>query len=953
MAEYIAKDGEERGALMLEAIALLGLMTMMSPMVVRQTADRTAEMEEVAVAGQMKTLRDALSSYIEANYAGIADEAANRRDVSMEQLRPYLPPSFFQGGNVTSKLINDYKVGIRKERPCADAANPDCTNRWKITGMVVSGNANTDGDSLGGVAGELDDRRAARIATMVGADGGYIRSTKTLSALGLGDNDAEKKKVLGAQGIWEGNVGDFVNDAGQGRIVATTTYASGVGGDFLYRHAVSGLPEANSMFTDIDMSGRGPGAHRIRHSGGLEVINGKIVVRRNRVEDFTSTNNEAVHIDQNKIESKDVDVSMEKGNAKFTVNYGSIRANVGSGGALNVDEYSTEMRALEGAIVADRSGLHMDTRWDITQNARDISVDAYRDMYLNSQNAMNLSSSTMDIYGNSGVEISSGAYGLNIAPSRSYGGNGGSTANKIVGGLTIQNDRLLLTNSNNDVMIQQTVGTNTSDIYLYHKDANGVRRTAIDLYGATNSGGMIYTYANGHNKFLLVSNDSNNAGYSFFRMFGPDKWGSRDGLEAGVAGSGGYMQLGHARGGSGDWQTYTIRMNGDSGEIMGNYLYPKRIALKGSTQNAGDFGNVVQNEISVSYSEQGDTTTVNSSLSTAAGSETMSNQLTNTNGSIYKTYGANTVSENIRGKAVSYNKFIVDPAFVSVMNDIKLTSRGGAHLADILPNYINKGIYVLSNTYASGPWPCDSSNCTFNIPRVKKSDGGAIVTGAWESDCTAMDTYLEGDASCTSGTNHLTVSYFASSYKQCPSGQACLTHPYLGAVPAPGRSVNDGTGVMAAFDEGPCPDGYLPVMTVTPTAIEVGKVNHIDMRIDLGGSEADNYVYYNLENIDFINNRASIYQPATSVSTAVQPVNASGAAVETGKEIHGWKVALGTVSTSTSGGYYWNQGGVWQDSMKAVAHTYCYFNPSRFKYPNMVIDNKVMKAMPAPRLWNN
>ena len=67
MAEYIAKDGEERGALMLEAIALLGLMTMMSPMVVRQTADRTAEMEEVAVAGQMKTLRDAVSSYIEAN----------------------------------------------------------------------------------------------------------------------------------------------------------------------------------------------------------------------------------------------------------------------------------------------------------------------------------------------------------------------------------------------------------------------------------------------------------------------------------------------------------------------------------------------------------------------------------------------------------------------------------------------------------------------------------------------------------------------------------------------------------------------------------------------------------------------------------------------------------------------------------------------------------------------
>ena len=63
MAEKIVKSSDERGALMLEAIALLGLMTMMSPMVVRQTADRTSEMEEVAVAGQMKTLRDAVSRY--------------------------------------------------------------------------------------------------------------------------------------------------------------------------------------------------------------------------------------------------------------------------------------------------------------------------------------------------------------------------------------------------------------------------------------------------------------------------------------------------------------------------------------------------------------------------------------------------------------------------------------------------------------------------------------------------------------------------------------------------------------------------------------------------------------------------------------------------------------------------------------------------------------------------
>lgn len=32
------------------------------------------------------------------------------------------------------------------------------------------------------------------------------------------------------------------------------------------------------------------------------------------------------------------------------------------------------------------------------------------------------------------------------------------------------------------------------------------------------------------------------------------------------------------------------------------------------------------------------------------------------------------------------------------MHDIKLTTRGGARLSDVLPDFINKGIYVVNNT---------------------------------------------------------------------------------------------------------------------------------------------------------------------------------------------------------------------------------------------------------------
>ena len=44
-----------------------------------------------------------------------------------------------------------------------------------------------------------------------------------------------------------------------------------------------------------------------------------------------------------------------------------------------------------------------------------------------------------------------------------------------------------------------------------------------------------------------------------------------------------------------------------------------------------------------------------------------------------------------------YDQFMVNPAYTSVMHDIKLTTRGGARLSDILPDYVLKGVYNLAN----------------------------------------------------------------------------------------------------------------------------------------------------------------------------------------------------------------------------------------------------------------
>ena len=115
-----------------------------------------------------------------------------------------------------------------------------------------------------------------------------------------------------------------------------------------------------------------------------------------------------------------------------------------------------------------------------------------------------------------------------------------------------------------------------------------------------------------------------------------------------------------------------------------------------------------------------------------------------------------------------YDAYQVNPAYTSVMHDIKLTSRGGARLSDILPDFINKGIYVVDNTYLES-------------------------FGSWENS--------SGCPSKTSGASCQTVSnsYVATNHTD-------WTSPWLGVVPAP-----------------MCPPGYAKVITITPAGFAMAQ----------------------------------------------------------------------------------------------------------------------------------
>ncbi|MBO4643788.1 MAG: hypothetical protein J5716_04160, partial [Alphaproteobacteria bacterium] len=277
-------------------------------------------------------------------------------------------------------------------------------------------------------------------------------------------------------------------------------------------------------------------------------------------------------------------------------------------------------------------------------------------------------------------------------------------------------------------------------------------------------------------------------------------------------------------------------------------------------------------------------------------------------------------------------------------------------LSEAMPNYILKGIYVLSNSYTAGGWPCvtesGANSCDFKMPYYSAADLN-LQTGGFEFNCEAPGLtdhpIRQGGGYCNNVTaqryvdfsyhkNNSGLEYGDNEYRECPSNSICWAHPFMGKVPAPGRTIvtpiSGGTNqVLHAEDEGPCPDGYQAVMTVTPNSFELGKFLTYDEDASSGAVKL-NFGYVDYSNSD-VRNAISLMQAGTrlGISTEAEFASCTG---ECAKQILGWKVAMGTVTPTDEGlGYVWNLGGVYTDSWTAIAHTYCYFNPNRFTMPNM------------------
>ena len=1048
------KDNE-RGALMIEAIALLGLMTMMSPMVVRQTADRTAEMEEVAIAGQMKEIKDALSNWIEANYQEKAKEfsAGNKVDesfaVSAADLAPYLPATYLNGNQFRgNKLVDGFDVGVRAQ--CTEVSKDDgteCTvangcyaltngaiaaipagakcSRYKMTGVVLSKSDNNE---------EIDDRRASRIASMIGADGGYMRTKKLVESLygsssgGSGSNPdgavPEMQKIVGSQGMWEGDVTKYIPGVSTnigGKVAATTIFSSGFSGDYLYRKKVDGLPGANSMFTDLDMGGatecEGDGCHKINNAGGLEVVGGKILIRSQNTNDdqgissgdafakiALATDNSHMHVNESLNFSVGATISNNVINAntsatRLTMNNSRatmigkssllFRTNAEQSGssALYMNNSSYTLSSLFTAISANHTQLSLEaagskthsgsdftnntlgtTRTGLYMNSSDRKIQAAvgKDVNTNISNAsFTLTNSNFSVNVSNDAStmlIDDMAMEIGISNNLSSFALQGDLAELSINGtastyLDTERAETIVNNGDSSFALHAVDGftvnigrivNNSPMRQMLYNNAGLELFSAENIFANANAAGAL---RNGHRISFKILNRTTNA---------------HENLAEIVA-----MNAGHYRGqavavvaGNTREREPLVAFYGNSGRISGVFFQPERMQYGNNT-----YGNMVVERAQVTINENtGMVNNTNGWSTSGINSDTAAVDIDmSALGGTYRPYHAHIAKDYL------YNKFRVDPGFTSVMNDIKLTSRGGARLSEALPNYILKGIYELSNSYGSGPWPCSpktsgQTNCRFAVPYYTRKALG-LSSGGWEFNCggtgdggTGSHPIVNGGGacSCSSGScdgsdgtyasgKYVTFDYRNgaenSTYTECPSGSFCWAHPFMGMVPAPGRwvqyySKSSPTASrkgekLYAQDEGVCPDGYQAVITVTPTVFELGKVSFINSnKKPSDASVAYNPGWQNYTNAN-IADVTGIMQQATKLGLIVTPVLIK----DSGGQLAGWQIAMGTVTpVSTdinSDGYIWNAGGIPANSWSAIAHTYCYFNPQRFNMPNM------------------
>lgn len=997
------KKYAERGSMMVEALAMLGLITMVTPVLYKKAAERTTELQDINTASQMRTISNALDAYIADHYKDLSEEALGTVAIENEKILPYLPYGFDIGN---SKLFDSYTFTAQNELVNQGQVNEHSA----ITGTVLAKARN-----------DVPMIRAAKIASMVGANGGVVQ----------GD------KIQGVQGGWGGNLSDFfgdVSDVKTGSLAVSSVHAvtssgGGASGEIgsehvLYRDDSKGI-EYNTMQTALYMGGNDLAeVSKIIAEGGNVTVDGNVAImgetegdKRNLAVSGGATVNDLlsagaanianvlkVYNDDPKVEISGTtniagDTTITSGNHSIAVSAtdNSIK------GTTNITGDTTIKTGAVVAVTSDNidmaSGKDGSIKLHDKNNEKSVVLDPNSPHYLVVKDGARIIGGAADVDTNNEVNYALAVDGSILVKNNArVNGNmrldGQLTADKIYGNTAIggglinpgvynfeaKADEVVVSgnkfrvgnridSSDNNVKlgwangddasasVENVVFADQNSVLLHHGNPGG--RNSGSYVSADATGATVYSdnevkisAVNGAT--IGVGNTKNKTLFSLKETEADLTLGDANKIKITSSST---VLHGGGSGADGSKAPYMALESGDF-KVGADNLYVDADDIVFDT-NAAAPGDASVRTSGVRINRQGIIDIAHNDSLTSSDTETgrvntpgyiradrflankaLAEVVDQHDGNIYPHYDAN--GNSLTSKY--YDAYQVNPAYTSVMHDIKLTTRGGARLSDILPDFINKGIYVLDNTYKEIKNKEDWSEYD-----VKEGNSGTAPKVYYvKGDTKTIDEY---------GTNSDNGGYCADDDREC------VASPWLGFVPTP-----------------QCPPGYSKVITISPIRWKMsqayvvgdsGVMNWNDYILDSGVSKVGVNIYAptNPEVAGFALEEATTsgqtekhthalasgtpltFQTNTWLNTTVSGVRASTTNKTTGairqSDFLGWHAIMGFLYygidyknwlQKVSGDNYdgkvvWNLFPVYNQEMAAIANVYCYFERRHMQNP--------------------
>lgn len=779
----------QAGSLMIEAMAMLALISLVTPTLYKKSAERTSELQDINTATHMRTLIKAVDNYVATNYDEMLKTISDGgyKTIDAADLTDYLP----YGYDINSEVKNFGQPKIALHRQ---------TNG--ITSYVELPKK-----------ADIGTMRAARIASMVGSNGGFVNGE---NAEGVGGIWSLDKNQLTGDLKFTGTPNSIVVTSSEA--ITSSTSAALENDKYLQRTKVESSNQKwrNTMATDLYMGGiasaDGSDTTAMHKILGVDQL---IIGSTN-----TDTHSDGLVVTGNNDEgSAWIEGALRASNNFLQVENNSFA--LGEEGTTNIMFANTDTIEMFGnssdngaGLVLNSNGASLTTDYDTTVNAtltstgntnlatNDGSVFIVGDNYIYADNNKVIfrgdssSSGQLILEGDKYTTLNGNQTNINSPVSIGSGSSASNYKNPnptkhadlnpqlYVQGNAYVNETLYskkLETEEFDTLELHAGGSefgNTNNRWLHATadgvkvtDSAGIKRVDIDANTTTLQNGAsslsinpdeIKLSASYENKtgtmslapasftlfdHLLTANDDSRIptvtiGDGSFNVYSTQA--EKNVLSVQTAGTDDNKGTVNIDALTVDIKSKNISANEDKftvTHIDANNNTRKKLEIT-ETLNNNDNNNDKNKDSQVLINANGflvnhkngfdsilevDTNQTDTSNKTKDGSVYIRKGAIEVEKSSDKGYAADegygyvsasrfvanndnvsitypTITSNnkdyILGDKDNYDKYMVNPAYTSVMHDIKLTTRGGARLSDILPDFINKGIYVVNNTFS-------------------------------------------------------------------------------------------------------------------------------------------------------------------------------------------------------------------------------------------------------------